>query len=278
MNRLAPPVPNDLTPAPSPCPAPPAIEATASMALSRVLNLALQAGLLAHQSGSATHATSLLMQRVARCLGAERVDVLISSTNVGITITVGNQSETAMRKAPHLGADFALLCALTRWVRQLEDHALTLAGAEDALAALATPCPHYPLPLVVGMVGLACGGFAALFGGDPVAIAITTLGAACGSAVKTWLARRHFSPAVFATVASFVALLLTGALRGLSATPSAALAASVLFLIPGVPLINAASDLLNANYLNGMVRLTLSAVVVFGIALGMSLALRMIGL
>jgi uncharacterized membrane protein YjjP (DUF1212 family) len=117
-----------------------------------------------------------------------------------------------------------------------------------------------------------------LFGGDIAAILITTFGATLGMAVRFYLVLRHFKPSVFATAASFVALLSVGLLRHLTDTPEAALAASVLFLIPGVPLINGAADLLNANYLNGMVRFAMSAVIIFGIAVGVSLALRILGI
>lgn len=54
------------------------------------------------------------------------------------------------------------------------------------------------------------------------------------------------------------------------------MAASVLFLIPGVPLINGAADLFHANYLNGMVRIMMGVVFVVGIAVGVSLALRIL--
>ncbi|KAF0813897.1 Inner membrane protein YjjP [Andreprevotia sp. IGB-42] len=244
--------------------------------LADILALALQAGMLAHQSGASTHRTSLLMRDTAAAHGVALVDVMISSTNIGLTIMRDGESHTSMRKVPHMAVDFSVLCALSRWQAGTRSQPADLQGASAALARIAQTRTVYPPLLVIGMVGVACGSFAALFGGDLMAVIIAAVGATLGGAVKAWLLRRHFSHAIFATVASFVAILATGLLCPLSTTPNAALAASGLFLIPGVPLINAASDLLNANYLNGVVRLTLSAVVVFGLALGMSLALRLL--
>ena len=258
-----------------------------------LLDLALQAGLLAHQSGAGTHQTSLIIQRTAKALGVERVEVMISSTNIGATLERGDERETGFRKAPHMGANFSLLTSLDQWLDTLEtqsslvlvDSATAtfidsnhIQAAKEALDEIAQRAIHYPSWLITLLVGVSCGAFAALFSGDLAAILITTFGAALGMAVRFFLVLRHFKPVVFATVASLVALLTVGLLRHLSDTPDAALAASVLFLIPGVPLINGAGDLLNGNYLNGMARLAMSAVIIVGIAIGVSLALRVLGI
>jgi uncharacterized membrane protein YjjP (DUF1212 family) len=246
--------------------------------LTDILTLALKAGLLAHQSGAGTHRTSLTIQRTAKALGAVRVEVVISSTNIGATIERGHELETGFRKAPHMGVNFSLLTSLDDWLVLLEKGQMDEQQAHQALDEIAQKKGHYSRSLVTFFVGLACGAFAALFGGDTSAIVITTIGAALGMAVRFQFVLHHFKPSVFASAASFVALLTTGLLRDFTATPDAAMAASVLFLIPGVPLINGASDLLNANYLNGIVRVTMSAVIILGIAIGISLALRILGI
>lgn len=258
------------------------ITTTPVLPLDEILALALDAGLLMHQSGAGTHRTSSAMQRIAKSLGAARVETMISSTNIGATVERagegGNETLSAFRKAPHMGANFSTLSSVRRWLHQLEHGELDLHSARTQLSEIAKRAIHYPRWFITLMVGISCGGFAALFGGDIPAILCTTFGATAGMAVRFWLVLRHFKPSIFATVASFVALLLTGLIAPwVSTTPDAALAASVLFLIPGVPLINGASDLLNGNYLNGMVRFTMSAVIIFGIAVGVSIALRILG-
>jgi uncharacterized membrane protein YjjP (DUF1212 family) len=47
------------------------------------------------------------------------------------------------------------------------------------------------------------------------------------------------------------------------------LAASILFLIPGVPLINAFTDIIDGNILNGVVRGINAFVILFMVALGL---------
>ena len=52
-----------------------------------------------------------------------------------------------------------------------------------------------------------------------------------------------------------------------------ALSACALYLVPGVPLLNGTADLLTGHYLNGMVRLMMSTVIVVSSAVGLALAL-----
>ncbi len=242
--------------------------------LTEVLDLALQAGLLVHLSGGDTARAASTMHRSALALGAVRADTVVSSLNIGLTIERGTERETAFRRAPHVGANFTNLSDIERCLEALEDGQLSADAFREGLAAIARHKPHYPRWLMAILIGVSCGAFAALFGGDAGAVLITTLGAGLGVAVRFVLLARGFKPVLFAIAASFVALLVVGLLQRFTATPDAALAASVLFLIPGVPLINGASDMLVANYLNGMVRLTMSAMIVLGIAIGVSVALR----
>ncbi|MBE9608320.1 threonine/serine exporter family protein [Chitinilyticum piscinae] len=253
-----------------------AIKLLPELPLAQVLDLALHAGLLVHLSGGDTERAAATMRRVALALGAARADTVVSSLNIGLTIERGNERDTAFRRAPHVGANFANLTELERLLEDLEAGHISAEQLQDGLDDVARRKPIHSRPLMAALIGLSCGAFAALFGGDLAAVLITTLGSALGVAVRFLLLSRGFKPVMFAIAASFTALLVVGLLRGLTATPDAALAASVLFLIPGVPLINGASDMLAANYLNGMVRLTMSAMIVLGIAIGVSVALRFV--
>ena len=56
-----------------------------------------------------------------------------------------------------------------------------------------------------------------------------------------------------------------------------ALAACALFLVPGVPILNGTADLLTAHYLNGVVKLAMSAVILAAAAIGLSVAVTLTG-
>lgn len=246
--------------------------------LQEIIELALLAGLLVHQSGGDTARTSATIRRMALALGASRADTVVSSLNIGVTIEQGSARETAFRKAPHMGANFTMLTAVAQVVEAVEEQNLNAQSARCQLEDIARQPQRYPHWLIALLVGVSCGGFAALFGGDPVAILCTTLGSSIGMALRLFLHRRHYVPFMFAFASSLTAMLITGLLLKLahSNTQEEAMAASVLFLIPGVPFINGAADLFHANYLNGMVRIMMGVLFVIGIAVGVSLALRIL--
>jgi len=60
---------------------------------------------------------------------------------------------------------------------------------------------------------------------------------------------------------------------GIGAHPELAFATSVLFLVPGVPLINSFTDLIDGNISIGIVRGTNGLLVAFSIALGLLAAM-----
>ncbi|UXY15919.1 threonine/serine exporter family protein [Chitiniphilus purpureus] len=245
--------------------------------LAHICRVALAAGTLVHQSGGDTARTARTMQRVALALGAQTAHTVVSSLNLGVTVAHADQHLTSFHKAPHMGVNFRTLTGVERALAGLEAGRVGSARFMVLLDRLARQPAYYPRWLTVATVGLACGAFAALFQGDLAAVVVTSMGAGLGTWLRLWLAHRHYKPFIFATAAAAVAATATGLLAAWwSATPEAAVAASVLFLIPGVPLINGAADLLTGNYLNGGVRLTMGAVFVLGIGIGMSLALRVL--
>ena len=65
---------------------------------------------------------------------------------------------------------------------------------------------------------------------------------------------------------------------GWGKTPDIALASSVLYLIPGVPLINSIIDILGGHVLIGMSRAVNAAILIICIALGLSVTLLILGL
>ena len=79
--------------------------------------------------------------------------------------------------------------------------------------------------------------------------------------------------------ASFVASMIgsIATLYNIGNTPQIALGTSVLFLIPGVPLINGVLDIIEGHALAGVSRLINAALLIICLAIGLSLTLLLIG-
>ena len=96
-----------------------------------------------------------------------------------------------------------------------------------------------------------------------------------GALVRYLMSRAGFKPFMYCLCAAFAASGVVAMFGDRTTTLNHALAASILFLVPGVPLLNGAADLLATHYLNGLVRLTMSLMIVLSSGIGVLLALTL---
>src|SRR4030095_10196644 len=99
---------------------------------------------------------------------------------------------------------------------------------------------HYPRFVILCFVSLAGAAFCYTFGGNFIEMIITFGATFCGLFVKQQLIKFAFNPYICTYLAALTASLFTGAFHvaGLTITLENAFSTCVLFLIPGVPLIN----------------------------------------
>lgn len=247
--------------------------------LSDALDLSLEVGELVQLSGGHTTRTVDHMEQMARSLGAEQAHAAISSVNVALTVTGGGRTLTAGRHAGHLGINFSTLTTLRQLVADTRAHALSGPQVRARLMLLRNAGPVYPTWLVMLALGGSSAAFAALFGASTLGVGLTFAGGWAGAWVRHLLVARHQKPFVSVSSAAFTAALIVAggaALLDLGDAAEPALAASTLFLVPGVPMLNGTADLLTAHYLNGVVKLTMSAVIVVSAAIGLSAALGLV--
>jgi uncharacterized membrane protein YjjB (DUF3815 family) len=125
-------------------------------------------------------------------------------------------------------------------------------------------------------VGAACGAFAALSGGHAPEISAAFAAATAGQAARAWLLRRHVNPfAVIALVAALAAslyLAIVALVQSLDLVGSAnesGFVSSVLFLVPGFPLVSGTLDILRMHVEAGLARLTYGVTVLVMASLGL---------
>lgn len=248
--------------------------------LAEKLELSLSVGEIIQQSGGHTARAIDTMRRMAGALGVDQSYVAVSSVNVTMSVTQEGRTLTAMHHAAHFGINFSALTRVKRLVADIESgqHDLTVIRAR--IAEIRAAKPVYPVWLVMLALGGSTAAFAALFHSGAVMIALAFVGGWAGGWTRHMLTSRHMFPFVSVTSAGFVsALIIAGGAQLLnhSANSAPALAASVLFTVPGVPLLNGTADELTANYLNGMVRLAMAAVIVMSAAFGLIAAVSLVG-
>lgn len=247
--------------------------------LTEVVDLSLWAGELLLQHHSECHRIEETVKRIGMSLGSDRMDVFVSNIAIQITTASGDDFRTRIRRVVDRGVNMTVLSAINRLSRRIEAGELNHTQTRAELERISTLPHHYNRWFVAVMVGLACAAFSRLFGGDWAVFLVTFVSSTVAMIVRQELARRSFNFLLVTMITSFVATLLAsgGFWLHMSEAPELALTACVLFLVPGVPLINAIGDLSRGHTVVGIARGITGMIVLMALALGMILAIKATG-
>lgn len=127
--------------------------------------------------------------------------------------------------------------------------------------------------LLLLLVGLANASFCRLFKGDWISMVIVFFATIGGFSVRMWLQNRKVNHYIVFIVSALAASLLSSVSLLFATTSDVAFATSVLYLIPGVPLINGVIDVIEGHTLTGISRLVNAFLLIVCIAIGLSVTL-----
>ena len=127
-----------------------------------------------------------------------------------------------------------------------------------------------------GMTGLANASFCRLFGGDWLSMGIVLTSTITGMFLKQQMSKEGINPYLVFIVSAFVASLCSSSSLIFDTTSEIALATSVLYLVPGVPLINGVIDIVEGYILTGCARLIHALLLILCIATGLSFTLLLV--
>lgn len=233
--------------------------------------LLLEIGALLMSSGASSNRVRLTIDRIAQSFDLE-TETLITNRALMLTVTDAENREffsKVKRTSPH-GVNFTLVSGISRMSWRVVDEKWSIDQIWTDLERLKS-LPHYPRIVVLTLVALAGASFCRLFGGSWAEMLLTFIATFTGLFVRQETIKMAFNPYMCVFFASLTASLIAGLGMkiGWGESPENAFATSVLFLIPGVPLINTFTDLIDGNVLNGIVRLINSLLIAFCIALGL---------
>jgi uncharacterized membrane protein YjjP (DUF1212 family) len=243
-----------------------------------ITRLCVETALLLLQHGSESAVVESMARRLGVTLGVERAEAGVFAGLVAIGTVSGGRSVTTVRRAPDRGIDMRLVTEVQRAVLAVENGELDAAAFQARVQGIGSR--HYPRWLVAVAIGLSCASFARLARADWTGCGIVVVASGIAMALRQGIARRHFSPLVNFFVTAFAATSIAG-LGGrlsLGSTPGAVIASSVLFLVPGFPLINGVSDLVKGYWSTGLARLTYATLLSAAACAGTLLAVALWGL
>ena len=123
------------------------------------------------------------------------------------------------------------------------------------------------------LASLANASFCKLFGGDALSMGIVFVATLLGMFLKHKMTRAGINHYIVFVLSAFAASMCASTALACQTTSEIALATSVLYLVPGVPLINGVIDTIEGYVLNGFARLVRAALLIICIAIGLSFTL-----
>ena len=219
-------------------------------------SLILDVGVYLLSSGASCSRIRITMRRLATSFNYL---AHISIAPKSVSLTLNDEHDTAvfsgMRSIAAQGVNFKTISGISRLSWNAAENNLSLQQIRDELNRLVS-LPHYPRLILLLCVSIAGAGFCYTFGGNLTEMLITFGATFCGLFVRQEAIKAKFNPFICVYMGALVASLFAGVFvkSGLPVNFEHAFATSVLFLIPGVPLINCFTDIIDGNILNGLVR------------------------
>ena len=228
--------------------------------------------------GSGVH-TSRVVRNTKRLGEALGVRVMVSAFQKVVTFSVYDDESgrvySEVADIPPLPISFELNSELSALSWDALDDRLPLDEIRRRYGELIDK-PRIDPIFVLVTVGLANASFCRLFGGDWTAAGIVFTATLVGFAARQRMQAHGVNHFLIFIISAFMASLCASAALRFDCTAETALATSVLYLVPGVPLINGVIDIVEGHILIGFSRLINALLLIICIAIGLSATLLMV--
>ena len=247
-----------------------------SAASDNAVDVLLRFGAVMLRAGGTAVRTRELMQAIAHKLNLEPQSIYLTPETIVISVRRAGESVTAARD---VGPP-----AINAWRIGELDQLASIDGTATAiaqrLAEIESAPPHHPAVMIAALVGLATGAFAFLSGAALPEMLAAAFGGAIGQWVRSWLSRREFNQFGAAALSGMIALgsyILIAALAiraGFRFSHyQAGFISTVLFLVPGFPLIAGLFDLIQHQTAAALSRIAYGILILLAVVSGLSIVI-----
>lgn len=225
-----------------------------------------------------------LNSNLGRLASTWNFDVNMNPTFKGLLVTVRDlnnpdNSVTQYKSSPSHSVHLAVLTQVSHLTWKVQEEKLPISYVEKEFYAIKRK-PNYNDFIVALAVGFSCAGLCLFSFGDVINASMAFIAAFIGFLVRAFFTKKNFNPMICVSIAAFITTLITGfgQLYGFGSHPEAAMATAVLYLIPGVPLINCVIDLIEGYLSAAINRALFGGFILLCIAAGMTLCITLIGI
>jgi uncharacterized membrane protein YjjP (DUF1212 family) len=215
------------------------------------VDMALEAALLIIRNGGSTVAAERSFYSILKGCRTAGVSVIWRLDFSAATRTVGGRSSTVLRPVGTIGVNLTRASAVTVLAERVEHGTVALAdfGAElERIKQLPSPYNRWVL-LGAAACNAAC--FSQLAGGDWGSLGIAFVAVGAGQFLRSHLQARKFAVASVTLICGVLSALVAsvGLRLDFSQVVPATLMASVIYMVPGLPLINGFVDMVSHRHL-----------------------------
>lgn len=243
------------------------------------LDIALEAALVIMRNGGSSNAAQRSFSNILKGAGFAGVAAIWRLDF--IAAYHGVDDRTHVRAVGPIGINLARVSETVMASQRVADGTLPLAQLPAELERIGRLPSPYGRWLTVAIAGACAACFSQLPGGDWGSFGVTLVAAAAGQTLRSALQARQVPPAPVTFISGFLSTLIAAiALRlGFSQVEAATLIGSVIYLVPGLPLINGFVDLVSHRRLMvGFERILNAAYLFLVLAITIALAKAVVGL
>lgn len=232
--------------------------------------------------GSHTSRIVRNVNRAAQCFGCS-TDITLFQKNITMTLRDNRDGEirlTAVKKITPRPIDFRIVSSISSLTWYAYDNLISIEEFRRRFDEIVHRPRYATLPVTL-LVGIANACFCRIFTGDPLSMLLVLVGTLVGFSARSYLTRQKTNALVVFIISAFLSSFVVGAAVQLGVptqTAHVAIGSSVLFLIPGVPLMNGVIDVLEEHVLAGISRLITATVSIVCITIGLSISLLLLGI
>jgi uncharacterized membrane protein YjjP (DUF1212 family) len=242
----------------------------------RLGNLLLQAGVALIKSGAGSSRVITNLSRFAISYGYE-ANVDLGTRNISLSLYHGKRGNifTGSRSIATLpGANFRVIAAISQLSWDVVEKKISLDECSHVINQV-FELPSYKRPVILLFTGIAGSAFCYTFGGDAFEMAITFLATVIGLFFKQELMIKKYNPFMITYGSAVLASAVIGVCWkiGVETNLDHAFATCILYLVPGVLLINSFVDLVDGHIINGVDRGINALIHAFSIASGLATVL-----
>ncbi len=247
----------------------------------RLANLVLDIATYLIASGAHCGRVNRNINRIANVWN---FDIHLDLTFKGVLTTVKDRSNpknvvTRYKETPPHSIHLNILSQISALSWRVHDEKLSIDEVEKLYSNIKKIKAYNTLTVAIA-VALSCAGLCLFSFGDYKNALVAFIAAFSGYLVRAFMSKIKFNTIIYITAAAFVTTLITGfaAKFSIGRAPEAAIATAVLYLIPGVPLINSVIDLIEGYISSSINRMLFSGFILLCIATGMTLCITLIGI